>query len=29
VLENGTITLTGPSSTLLADERIRRAYLGR
>ena len=29
VLENGTITLTGPSATLLADERIRRAYLGR
>ena len=28
VLENGTITLTGPSATLLADERIRRAYLG-
>jgi branched-chain amino acid transport system ATP-binding protein len=29
VLENGTITLTGPSATLLTDERIRRAYLGR
>jgi branched-chain amino acid transport system ATP-binding protein len=28
VLENGTITLAGPSATLLADERIRRAYLG-
>ena len=28
VLENGTITLAGPSPTLLADERIRRAYLG-
>jgi branched-chain amino acid transport system ATP-binding protein len=28
VLENGTITLSGPSPTLLADERIRRAYLG-
>jgi branched-chain amino acid transport system ATP-binding protein len=29
VLENGTITLAGPSATLLTDERIRRAYLGR
>jgi branched-chain amino acid transport system ATP-binding protein len=29
VLENGTITLEGPSDRLLADERIRRAYLGR
>jgi branched-chain amino acid transport system ATP-binding protein len=29
VLENGTVTLTGPSATLLTDERIRRAYLGR
>jgi branched-chain amino acid transport system ATP-binding protein len=29
VLENGTITLTGASATLLTDERIRRAYLGR
>ncbi|HVG78388.1 MAG: ABC transporter ATP-binding protein [Candidatus Rokuibacteriota bacterium] len=29
VLENGTITLSGPSATLLADERIRQAYLGR
>jgi branched-chain amino acid transport system ATP-binding protein len=28
VLENGTITLAGASATLLADERIRRAYLG-
>jgi branched-chain amino acid transport system ATP-binding protein len=28
VLDNGTITLAGPSVTLLADERIRRAYLG-
>jgi branched-chain amino acid transport system ATP-binding protein len=28
VLENGTITLTGPSATLLTDERIKRAYLG-
>jgi branched-chain amino acid transport system ATP-binding protein len=28
VLENGTITLTGVSATLLADERIRRSYLG-
>jgi branched-chain amino acid transport system ATP-binding protein len=29
VLENGAITLSGPSATLLADERVRRAYLGR
>jgi branched-chain amino acid transport system ATP-binding protein len=29
VLENGTITLAGASTTLLADERIKRAYLGR
>jgi branched-chain amino acid transport system ATP-binding protein len=29
VLENGTITLSGASATLLADERIKRAYLGR
>ena len=29
VLENGTITLSGPSATLLADERIKQAYLGR
>jgi branched-chain amino acid transport system ATP-binding protein len=29
VLENGTITLAGSSATLLTDERIRRAYLGR
>ena len=29
VLENGTIALAGPSATLLADERIKRAYLGR
>jgi branched-chain amino acid transport system ATP-binding protein len=29
VLENGTITLSGSSATLLADDRIRRAYLGR
>jgi branched-chain amino acid transport system ATP-binding protein len=28
VLDNGTITLAGASATLLADERIRRAYLG-
>jgi branched-chain amino acid transport system ATP-binding protein len=28
VLENGAVTLSGPSATLLADERIRRAYLG-
>ena len=29
VLENGAITLSGPSAALLADERIRQAYLGR
>ncbi|MBI1847905.1 MAG: ABC transporter ATP-binding protein [Candidatus Rokubacteria bacterium] len=29
VLENGSITLAGPSARLLADEDIRRAYLGR
>ena len=29
VLENGTITLAGASATLLDDERIKRAYLGR
>jgi branched-chain amino acid transport system ATP-binding protein len=29
VLENGTVTLAGPSATLLTDERIRHAYLGR
>jgi branched-chain amino acid transport system ATP-binding protein len=29
VLENGAIALAGPSAALLADERIRRAYLGR
>ena len=29
VLENGAITLAGPSATLLADGRIRQAYLGR
>ena len=29
VLENGTITLDGASAALLADERIKRAYLGR
>jgi branched-chain amino acid transport system ATP-binding protein len=29
VLENGTITLSGPSAALLADDRIRQAYLGR
>jgi branched-chain amino acid transport system ATP-binding protein len=28
VLENGTITLSGASATLLADERVKRAYLG-
>ncbi|MGH7312879.1 MAG: branched-chain amino acid ABC transporter ATP-binding protein, partial [Candidatus Rokuibacteriota bacterium] len=29
VLENGAITLSGPGATLLADERVRHAYLGR
>ena len=29
VLENGGITLAGASTDLLADERVRRAYLGR
>jgi branched-chain amino acid transport system ATP-binding protein len=29
VLDNGTVTLAGPSPTLLADERIKQAYLGR
>ncbi len=29
VLENGTIVLQGPSAQLLADETIKRAYLGR
>ena len=29
VLENGTITLSGPSTQLLADDTIKRAYLGR
>ena len=29
VLDNGTITLSGDSASLLADERIKRAYLGR
>jgi branched-chain amino acid transport system ATP-binding protein len=29
VLENGTIILSGPSQQLLADEAIKRAYLGR
>jgi branched-chain amino acid transport system ATP-binding protein len=28
VLENGTITLTGPSAALLQDPRVRTAYLG-
>jgi branched-chain amino acid transport system ATP-binding protein len=28
VLENGRITLSGPGEELLADDRIRRAYLG-
>ncbi|MBI2157609.1 MAG: ABC transporter ATP-binding protein [Candidatus Rokubacteria bacterium] len=29
VIENGAIALAGPSAALLADERIKRAYLGR
>ena len=29
VLENGAVALSGPSAVLLADERERRAYLGR
>jgi branched-chain amino acid transport system ATP-binding protein len=29
VLENGTIAVEGPRERLLADERIKRAYLGR
>jgi branched-chain amino acid transport system ATP-binding protein len=29
VLENGVIALHGPARTLLADERVRAAYLGR
>jgi branched-chain amino acid transport system ATP-binding protein len=28
VLENGTITLGGPADVLLADDRVRQAYLG-
>jgi len=28
VLETGTIVLSGPAATLLADERVRKAYLG-
>ena len=28
VLENGRITLSGPGDALLADDRVRRAYLG-
>ena len=29
VIENGAIAFAGPSAALLADERIKRAYLGR
>src|SRR5204862_7922237 len=29
VLENGAIALAGPSVQLLADEKVKRAYLGR
>jgi branched-chain amino acid transport system ATP-binding protein len=28
VLENGRITLSGPGEVLLADDRVRQAYLG-
>jgi branched-chain amino acid transport system ATP-binding protein len=28
VLENGRITLTGTGTELLADDRVRQAYLG-
>jgi branched-chain amino acid transport system ATP-binding protein len=28
VLENGRITLTGTGEALLADDRVRQAYLG-
>jgi branched-chain amino acid transport system ATP-binding protein len=28
VLENGRVTLTGPGEALLADDRVRQAYLG-
>jgi len=28
VLETGNIVLSGPAATLLADERVRKAYLG-
>ena len=28
VLENGRITLTGTGQELLADDRVRKAYLG-
>jgi branched-chain amino acid transport system ATP-binding protein len=28
VLENGRITLSGSGATLLADDRVRQAYLG-
>jgi branched-chain amino acid transport system ATP-binding protein len=28
VLENGRITLSGPGDALLADDRVRQAYLG-
>ena len=28
VLENGRITLSGTGEALLADDRVRRAYLG-
>ncbi|MBI3086520.1 MAG: ABC transporter ATP-binding protein, partial [candidate division NC10 bacterium] len=29
VMEGGRIVLQGPARDLLADERVRRAYLGR
>ncbi|MBI4269237.1 MAG: hypothetical protein HY615_02805 [Candidatus Rokubacteria bacterium] len=28
VLENGRLTLTGPAQAVLADDRLKRAYLG-
>jgi branched-chain amino acid transport system ATP-binding protein len=28
VLENGRVTLSGPGAELLADDRVRQAYLG-
>jgi len=28
VLENGAVALAGPAETVLADEQVKRAYLG-